>query len=113
MKTYEVPMQENGRVILPAELRRTLGLAKGDRVLIEAKGDDVVLTTARLRRRRAQALVAKYVRPEDGVVDEFLAEKREMARREIAEIEGTAVEHGLGDGEGDRAVTHGDEVGEQ
>lgn len=86
MKTYDVPMQENGRVILPVELRRTLGLAKGDRVLIEADGEDVVLTTAKLRRRRAQAMVARYIKPEDGVVDAFLAEKREEARRETEKI---------------------------
>lgn len=95
MKSYEVPMQENGRVILPSELRRALGLQKGDRVVIEADGDRVTLTTARLRRRRAQAMVAQHVKPEDGVVDAFLAEKRAEAAREIAEIEGDS---GLGDG---------------
>lgn len=87
MKTYEVPMQESGRVILPTELRRTLGLQKGDRVLIEADGENVVLTTARIRRRRAQALVARHIKPEDGVVDAYLKEKRDEAERESARIE--------------------------
>lgn len=83
MKTYEVPMQESGRVILPSDLRKTLGLTKGDRVLIEADGDVVVLTTEKLRRRRARAMVAQYVSPSDNVVDEFLAEKRVEADREV------------------------------
>lgn len=87
MKSYEVPMQENGRVILPSELRRALGLQKGDRVVIEAEGDHVTLTTARLRRQRAQAMVGRHIKPRDGVVDEFLAEKREEALREIEWIE--------------------------
>lgn len=87
MKTYEVPMQENGRVILPSELRRTLGLKKGDRVLIETDGENVVLTTVRARRRRAQALVAMHIKPNDGVVDEYLAEKRGEAEREAKWIE--------------------------
>ena len=35
----ELPMQENGRGILPAELRRSLALEKGDRVLLVVDGD--------------------------------------------------------------------------
>ena len=54
MTLYEIPMQENGRVVLPVSLRKALGLAKGDKVLIETEGDRVTLTTARLRRKRAQ-----------------------------------------------------------
>ena len=87
MRTYEVPMQESGRVILPVELRKTLGLQKGDRVLIEADGDNVTLTTARLRRRRAQALVARHLQLSGSVVDDFLREKREDAERETERLE--------------------------
>ena len=89
MRTYEVPMQESGRVILPVELRRTLGLQKGDRVLIEADGDTVTLTTARLRRRRAQALVARHLQSSGSVVDDFLREKRERAERENERLKRT------------------------
>ena len=87
MKLYELPMQENGRVILPAELRKALGLAKGDKVMLEAEGDQVTLTTARLRRKRAQEIAKRYARPGVSVVDEFLAEKRAEAEREIDRIE--------------------------
>ncbi|WP_158555239.1 AbrB/MazE/SpoVT family DNA-binding domain-containing protein [Fulvimarina endophytica] len=92
MKLYEVPMQENGRVVLPSDLRKTLGLSKGDKVLIEAEGDEIKLTTARLRRKRAQAIAKRYARPGVSVVDEFLAEKRAEAEREIAKIEPDADE---------------------
>ncbi len=88
MKLYEVPMQENGRVILPSALRRALGLEKGDKVLLEADGDRVTLTTARLRRARAQEIATRYAKPGISIVDEFLAEKRAEAAREIEEIEG-------------------------
>ena len=88
MRTYEVPMQESGRVILPVELRKTLGLQKGDRVLIEADGDTVTLTTARWR-QRAQALVARHLQSSGSVVDDFLREKREEAVREIERLERT------------------------
>lgn len=79
-------------MILPVELRRMLGLAKGDRVLIEVDGESVVLTTARLRRRRAQAIVARHISPGDGVVDEFFAEKRAEAIREMRQIDGPSAD---------------------
>ncbi len=59
MVVYELPLQDNGRVVLPAALRKALGLTKGDKVLIEAEGDRVTLTTARLRRKRAQEIAKK------------------------------------------------------
>ena len=101
MKTFEVPVQENGRMVLPLDLRRRLGLDRGGRLVIEADEVGIALTTARARRRRAQEIARKYVRPGEGsIVDAFLAEKREEAWREIAEIEGPGGEDGpASDGE--------------
>lgn len=70
---YELPIQANGRVILPSELRLALGLQKGDRVIIEAEGDQITLTTAPLRHKRAQAIAKRYAKPGVSVVEEFLA----------------------------------------
>ena len=53
-------------------------------IALAAPGQD--LTTARLRRKRAQGIARKYARPGVSVVDEFLAEKRVEAEREIARI---------------------------
>lgn len=69
-------------MVLPFELRRALGLTKGDKVMIEAEGDNITLTTARLRRKRAQAIAKRYTQPGVSVVEEFLAEKRAEARQD-------------------------------
>lgn len=90
MKTYVIPLQENGRLILPIELRRALGVDRGDRVVVEAEDDRITLTTMRLRRRRAQETAARYVEPGRSVVDEFLAEKRHEAERENRSAGGSA-----------------------
>ena len=82
MKQFDVPVQENGRMILPIELRRALGIRKGDRVLIEAEGDVVRLTTAALSRRRAQERFQRWTEGQDRMVDAFIEEKREEAARE-------------------------------
>jgi len=84
MHSYELPMQENGRIILPVELRRTLALKKGDRVLLMVDGDTITLTTPALRRRQAQEIAARYAVAGVSVVDEYLGEKREDADRENA-----------------------------
>lgn len=85
MKQYVVPLQENGRMILPADLRQTLGVGKGDRIVLRAEGDRIELTTARHERRRAQEIFRRYVPAGAQVVDEFIAERRAEARREDEE----------------------------
>lgn len=92
MTVYEIPMQENGRVVLPVSLRKTLGLTKGDKVVIEAEGDRVTLTTTRLRRKRAQEIARHYAQPGVSVVDEFLHEKRAEAARENEALGASGVE---------------------
>lgn len=82
-KLYEIPMQENGRMILPVELRKSLGLGKGDKVLVEVVGETVTITTARQRRKRAQEIATRYAKPGGKVVEEFLSEKRAEAAREV------------------------------
>ena len=82
MKRHEVPLQENGRMILPAELRRVLGVGKGDRVLIQAEGPRIELTTPkRARGTLARERVRRRFPDASGVVDEFLAERRAAPRR--------------------------------
>ncbi len=53
----------------------------------QRKGGSLVLETREQGVRRAQALVARYVKrsPGTSVVDDFLAERRRQAEREAAE----------------------------
>ncbi len=87
MKRYEVPVQENGRMILPVELRQALELGRGDRVVLQRVDDRIELTTARLSRARAQARIRAQFPDVENVVDEFLAERRAEAQREVAEMD--------------------------
>ena len=82
MKRYTIPLQENGRMILPVELRRALEVDKGDRVVLQTDGDSIELTTARRNRRRAQEIFRRYVPAGQNLVDQFIEEKREEARRD-------------------------------
>ena len=91
MARYDIPVQENGRMILPAELRRALRVGKGDRVVILTTENGVELTTAQRARRRAQERFRRLMPEGVSVVDEFLAEKRaELAREDARDALRTA-----------------------
>jgi len=75
-------MSEGGRVVIPAEIRKILGINDGDIVLWELIDGEARLTTKRERMRRAQALVREYVPEGVSLVDELVAERRVEAERE-------------------------------
>ncbi len=79
---YSMKMSEGGRVVIPAEIRKVLGINDGDIVLWELIDGEARLTTKRERMRRAQALVREYVPEGVSLVDELVAERRVEAERE-------------------------------
>lgn len=76
-------MTEGGRVVIPAEIRKRLGLKLGETFNVEIDDDDSVRLTSRTQSlRRAQQLFRKHVPEGTAVVDEFLAERRKEAENE-------------------------------
>lgn len=76
-----VQLGERGRFVLPAPVRRALGLEEGDQLILEVEDDVARLVPARTIARRFQGAFA------DGyggrsLVEELLAERREEAARE-------------------------------
>lgn len=79
-----VKMSEGGRVVVPAEIRKAMGLKEGDTVLWEYTDGEARMTTRQARLQRAQELVARYCPRQEGesIVDEFIAERRTEAEKE-------------------------------
>jgi AbrB family looped-hinge helix DNA binding protein len=76
--TVQVNITPNGRMSLPADVRKRLGLANGGAVFIEETEDGVVLRTAAQAVARAQALAKQYTGGHaEGGVEGFLARRRE------------------------------------
>ena len=75
-------VNENGRVVIPAEFRKALGIEVGDEVVVRLHAHELSITTQQQRIKRAQERARKYVKPGVSLVDELLAERREEARRE-------------------------------
>ena len=80
-ETAEVTLGPQGRLVVPARLRRRLGIVPGDVLLVRATEDSLVLERrdgilARTRRRFAGI-------PADvSLVDELIQHRREESRRE-------------------------------
>jgi AbrB family looped-hinge helix DNA binding protein len=73
----------DGRVSLPAELRKKHGLAQGGDVIVEDVGDAIVLRTVDQVVARSQALSRALVAGKTGAsVEDFLADRAHEAEAE-------------------------------
>ena len=77
----EVQLGAQGRVVIPAHLRKALDLKPGDRLVARQEGDSIVLER---RGNLVNRLRARYAHiPSDvSLVDELIAERRAEAARE-------------------------------
>ena len=78
-------VDQAGRITIPAEMRKALGLEPGTQVVLEAGADGVRVRTWEQTLRAVQDYLACYRSPGVSVVDEFLSERREEALREDRE----------------------------
>ena len=81
-KVYRSKIDRSGRIVLPAELRESLGVSEGDSVLVVHEGDSVEILTSQEALRQAQEYFMQLVPPEVSMVDELIREHREEAERE-------------------------------
>ena len=79
---HSTRMSKEGRVLIPADLRKSLGLKPDDALNVYAVNGEIRIISRMQAIRRAQALAAKYIRPGVSVVDELIRERREEAARE-------------------------------
>ncbi len=82
MATYQTKVTEGGRVVIPAELRRQLGLQLGSDVILDIADGELRIRSVQQAIQHAQALVRRHVRPGASLSDELIRERREAADRE-------------------------------
>lgn len=77
----ETTLGAAGRVVVPARLRRALGLKPGDRLTVRQVGDAILLEPREAIRRRLRSRFAEVPGTVD-LAEELIAERREEAKRE-------------------------------
>jgi AbrB family looped-hinge helix DNA binding protein len=80
----EVQLGAQGRLVIPAKLRRAMHLAAGDRLVMRIEGDSLILERREAVIRRLQGLF-NHVPAAVNLVDELAEARRADASREASE----------------------------
>ncbi len=80
-------MSENGRILIPVELREKLGFKPKSPIYVEIKDGSLVLTSAAQRSAQRRAYFDNLFKelnldPNRSVVDELIADRRAEAAKE-------------------------------
>ncbi|GAA4861732.1 hypothetical protein GCM10023403_27790 [Pseudonocardia benzenivorans] len=84
--SIEMSVNNQGRVTIPAQVRRAAGIEPGDSVLIHVEDGRVVIETRAQLAARVRREVAAAWEGTGSVVDELAAERRAEARAEAGGI---------------------------
>ncbi|CAN5641313.1 hypothetical protein BH10ACI4_BH10ACI4_27210 [soil metagenome] len=82
MQIARVKVNENGRMVIPAEFRKELGIEAGDQLVLEVRDSELRIMTLKERVLRVQNEMKKHFPPGTRLSDELIAERREAAKRE-------------------------------
>jgi AbrB family looped-hinge helix DNA binding protein len=77
-----VQVGQKGRIVIPAEVRKAMGVGVGDSMVWSFEDDELRISTRRARLKRAQERARRLIPPGVSLADELLAERREEAKRE-------------------------------
>jgi AbrB family looped-hinge helix DNA binding protein len=79
-------INESGRIVIPAAIRRQMGIEAGDRLLMEVQDGVLRIESHRARIRRIQEEFKRPMAPGEMLMsDRLIADRREEARRELEE----------------------------
>jgi AbrB family looped-hinge helix DNA binding protein len=82
MKDVSVKLGEGGRVVIPAEFRKALGIDVGDELILHMENGTIVLLTRKQAILYVQEQMAKYSVTERQLSEEIIDERRKEAEKE-------------------------------
>jgi AbrB family looped-hinge helix DNA binding protein len=82
--TETVVLGESGRIVLPVAIRKEFGLEPGERLTVIAEQGEIRILSRSMILERVRARILEKRGTLTGILDEFLEERREEARREAA-----------------------------
>jgi AbrB family looped-hinge helix DNA binding protein len=84
-KYVKARLNNNGRIVIPAEIRHQLGLEPGDTVLLSVEGHVLKLESHRNRVRKVQESMRQFIPPDRSLTKELIADRSEDSQREMEE----------------------------
>ena len=83
-----VVLGESGRIVLPAAIRKEFGLEPGERLTVFSQQGEIRIVSRKMALESIRAGIIKQRGSLKGILDEFLAERREEAAQEQSRSEG-------------------------
>ncbi|MBP1807653.1 AbrB/MazE/SpoVT family DNA-binding domain-containing protein [Rubellimicrobium aerolatum] len=74
MQPQRVKIIEGGKLVIPAAMRRELGIATGDTVVVDVTGGETRVRSLPAAIARAQAILRRYVPEGISLADELIAD---------------------------------------
>jgi AbrB family looped-hinge helix DNA binding protein len=78
-------INQNGRIVIPAVIRRAMGLKLGDSIVMSLEDGVLRIEPQKTRVRRVQESLSKLIPADRVLSDELIAERQEEAGREMEE----------------------------
>jgi AbrB family looped-hinge helix DNA binding protein len=82
MEDVTVKVGEGGRVVIPADCRKAMGIEIGDEIVLHMEQGKIVLFTRKQAIQYVQEQLAKYTTNGRQLVDEIITERRNEAEHE-------------------------------
>jgi AbrB family looped-hinge helix DNA binding protein len=77
-----VTLGESGRIVLPASIRKEFGLEPGERLTVISDRGEIKILSRKMALKNIRASIIAKRGSLSGILDEFIADRREQARRE-------------------------------
>ena len=82
MANCRVRMTDDGQLVIPADVRRQLGLATGDEVILDVTDGALRIRSVQRAIASTQSLVRQYVAPEKSLAAELIDDRRRSAEND-------------------------------
>jgi AbrB family looped-hinge helix DNA binding protein len=84
-RTFKGRLNENGRIVIPAGIRKSMGLKAGDTVVMALEDGQLRIESQQAQVRKIQDEFKAFAKPGRRASDELVADRREEAGREMEE----------------------------
>ncbi len=82
MPAQSVKIINGGKLVIPAQFRREMGIHAGDTVVVEMTEGELRIRSLSSAIKKAQAIVRAFVPDDVSLVDELIADRRKESDRE-------------------------------
>ena len=90
METYTARLEKSGRILIPAAVRRQLGLSEGSQVLVKVEESGALQVTSRSQAlSKVREEIRRYIPAGQDLAEELIRDRRAEVEREEEEASGS------------------------